>query len=169
MAALHASASAASPQPAGGQALRIVTFRIADRHFGVDVSTVREIRGWQPTTPLPNAAPHVLGVVNLRGIVLPVHDLRQRIGLGPTAVGPSSVVIVIAIGEQLAGILVDAVSDIVDVPESQLRAAPEMGGQDSQLLGLVVRNESVIVLPDLPAMVKDGTTGLDLAEAALFH
>jgi purine-binding chemotaxis protein CheW len=169
MATLHTSSSSAVPQVAAGQALRIVTFRIADRHFGVDVSTVREIRGWQPTTPLPNAAPHVLGVVNLRGIVLPVHDLRQRIGLGPTAVGPSSVVIVIAIGEQLAGILVDAVSDIVDVPDSQLRAAPDMGGSDSQILGLVVRNESVIVLPDLPAMVKDSAAGLDLGDVTLLH
>jgi purine-binding chemotaxis protein CheW len=169
MAAVQSNASAAAPQVAAGQALRIVTFRIADRHFGVDVSTVREIRGWQPTTPLPNAAPHVLGVVNLRGIVLPVHDLRQRIGLGPTAVGPSSVVIVIAIGEQLAGILVDAVSDIVDVPDSQLRPAPEMGGQDSQILGLVVRGESVIVLPDLPAMVKDASGGFDLGDVTLFH
>lgn len=149
--------------------MRIVTFRVADRHFGIDVSTVREIKGWQPTTPLPNAAPHVLGVVNLRGVVLAVHDLRQRIGLGPTQVGPSSVVIIIDLGQQLAGVLVDAVSDIVDVPPTQLRPAPDMGGGDAQLLGLVVRGDSVIVLPDLPAMIGDANVEVSLPDPQSVH
>jgi purine-binding chemotaxis protein CheW len=148
-----------------GTPLRIVTFKVADRQFGVDVSTVREIKGWQPTTPLPNAPPHVLGVVNLRGTVIAVHDFRQRIGLGPSVVGVSSVVIIVDLGGQLAGILVDAVSDIVDVPATQLRDAPDTGSRDTQLLGLVVRGDSVIVLPDLTAMVRHIGDMLDLEAA----
>jgi purine-binding chemotaxis protein CheW len=149
--------------------MRIVTFKVADRHFGVDVSTVREIKGWQPTTPLPNAPPHVLGVVNLRGTVIAVHDFRQRIGLGATSVGVSSVVIIVDLGDQLAGILVDAVSDIVDVPATQLRAAPDTGSRDTQLLGLVVRGDGVIVLPDLNAMVRQAGEMLDLDAATSVH
>jgi purine-binding chemotaxis protein CheW len=148
---------------------RIVTFRVADRHFGVDVSTVREIKGWQPTTPIPNAPSHVLGVVNLRGTVIAVHDLRHRIGLGATSVSASSVVIIVDLGDQLAGILVDAVSDIVDVPASALRAPPDMGGRDNLLLALVVRGDSVIVLPDLAAMVRDAGLPVDLAGSAVVH
>lgn len=160
----------ATPAASAGTPLRIVTFKVADRQFGVDVSTVREIKGWQPTTPLPNAPPHVLGVVNLRGTVIAVHDFRQRIGLGPSTVGVSSVVIIVDLGDQLAGILVDAVSDIVDVPATQLRDAPDTGSRETQLLGLVVRGDSVIVLPDLGAMVRHITETLDLdAAGALVH
>lgn len=150
------------PAANAGMPLRIVTFKVADRQFGIDVSAVREIKGWQPTTPLPNAPPHVLGVVNLRGTVIAVHDFRQRIGLGPSTVGVSSVVIIVDLGEQLAGILVDAVSDIVDVPATQLRDAPDTGSRDTQLLGLVVRGDSVIVLPDLGAMIRHAADALDL-------
>jgi purine-binding chemotaxis protein CheW len=134
---------------------RIVTFRVENRHFGVDVSAVREIKGWQPTTPIPNAPPHVLGVVNLRGVVIAVHDLRQCIGLAPVVVSAASVVIIIDCGDQLAGILVDAVSDIVDVTPDMMREPPNMGARDTMLLAIVVRGDSVIVLPDLAAMVRD--------------
>jgi purine-binding chemotaxis protein CheW len=108
-------------------------------------------------------------VVNLRGTVIAVHDLRHRIGLGATAVSASSVVIIVDLGDQLAGILVDAVSDIVDVPASALRAPPDMGGRDSLLLALVVRGDSVIVLPDLAAMVRDAGLPIDLAGSAVVH
>ena len=83
---------------------------------------MREIKGWQPTTPLPNAASHVLGVINLRGTIIAVYDLRHRLGLGPAEVSRSSVVIVVDLADRLAGILVDSVSDIIDVPRS--RPAP---------------------------------------------
>ncbi len=63
---------------------RIVTFKVGDRTFGIDVGMVREIKGWQTTTPLPHAAPHVRGVLNLRGVILAVYDLRTSIGLGQT-------------------------------------------------------------------------------------
>jgi purine-binding chemotaxis protein CheW len=148
---------------------RIVTFRVDDRHFGVDVSTVREIKGWQPTTPIPNAPPHVLGVVNLRGTVIAVHDLRHRIGLGHTAVSASSVVVIVDFGDQLAGVLVDAVSDIVDVTADMLRPPPDLGARDSMLLAIVVRGSSVIVLPDLAAMLRHSELALELPEAAAVH
>jgi purine-binding chemotaxis protein CheW len=117
---------------------RIVTFRVDGRSFGVDVAAVREIKGWQPTTPLPNAASHVLGVINLRGAIIAVSDLRQRLGLGPSTISRSSVVIVVDLGERLAGLLVDAVSDIVDIQISALRPAPDIAGEGDVILQALV-------------------------------
>jgi purine-binding chemotaxis protein CheW len=135
---------------------RIVTFRVDGRSFGVDVAAVREIKGWQPTTPLPNAASHVLGVINLRGAIIAVYDLRQRLGLGPSTISRSSVVIVVDLGERLAGLLVDAVSDIVDIQVSALRPAPDIAGEGDDILqALVVKGDEVVALLDLPAVVRE--------------
>ncbi len=144
-----AGVSAAKPQ-------QIVTFRVDGRSFGVDVGRVREIKGWQPTTPLPNAASHVLGVINLRGAIIAVYDLRQRLGLGPSTVSRSSVVIVLDLGERYGGILVDAVSDIVDVVPADLRPAPDVSGDgDDVLQGLLVKGDEVVALLDLDAIVRE--------------
>jgi purine-binding chemotaxis protein CheW len=151
------SAQTISTIAAGGGSHQIVTFRIDDRAFGVDVGTVREIKGWQPATPLPNAAGHVLGVINLRGAIIAVYDLRRRLGLGPASISRSSVVIVVDLGERFAGILVDAVSDIVDVTQADMRDAPEVAGDgDDVLNGLVVKGDDVVALLDLKAIVREG-------------
>ena len=134
---------------------QIVTFKIEDSTFGVEVESVREIKGWQPTTPLPNAASHALGVINLRGTIIAVYDLRHRLGLGPAEVSRSSVVIVVDLADRLAGILVDAVSDIIDVPRSSLRSAPEIAGDgDDALTALLVRGDDVIALLDIAAVIR---------------
>ena len=143
------AATAVKPQ-------QIVTFRVDGRSFGVDVSSVREIKGWQPTTPLPNAAAHVLGVINLRGAIIAVYDLRQRLGLGQSTMSRSSVVIVLDLGERYGGILVDAVSDIVDIVASDLRPAPDVADDgDDVLQGLLVKGDEVVALLDLHAIVRE--------------
>ena len=104
---------------------------IVDVHgqrFAVDIIQVREIRGWSVSTPLAGAAEDVLGVVNLRGTVLPVIDLAGRLGLGETTPNAASVVIVTEIAGRLVGLLVDAVCDIYPLADSDLLAAPEVGG-----------------------------------------
>lgn len=143
---------------AAGEVLQIVTFRVDGRSFGIDVSAVREIKGWQPTTPLPNSASHVLGVINLRGAIIAVYDLRRRLGLGTTELSRSSVVIVVDLGERYVGILADAVSDIVDVDSASLRPAPDVANDGGDLLkGLVVKGNEVVALLDLPAVVMETT------------
>ncbi|WP_293867766.1 chemotaxis protein CheW [uncultured Alsobacter sp.] len=133
---------------------RLVTFQSDSRAFGIDVSAVREIRGWQQTTPLPNSAEHVLGVINLRGSIVPVVDLRRRLGLGPTELSRSSVVIVTDIGDRLIGVLADAVSDIVDIQETDLQAAPAIQGNGDELVKtLAVKGPSVVALLELPAIL----------------
>ncbi|GGH09247.1 chemotaxis protein CheW [Alsobacter metallidurans] len=141
---------------------RIVTFKVDSRSFGVDVASVREIKGWQPTTPLPNAASHVLGVINLRGAIIAVYDLRRRLGLGASVISRSSVVIVVDLGERLAGLLVDAVSDIVDIQISSLRPAPEIAGEGDDILqALVVKGDEVVALLDLASVVRESATVLN--------
>jgi purine-binding chemotaxis protein CheW len=103
-----------------------VAFRVGAQEFCVDIMGVREIRGWTPATPLPHAPPYVRGVINLRGAVLPIVDLSMRFGLGPTEPTPRSVIIVVHIHQQVVGLLVDAVSDILTSSEASMQPTPDI-------------------------------------------
>jgi purine-binding chemotaxis protein CheW len=111
--------------PAVGAELLMV--QVGDQRFAMDIMTVREIRGWTASTPLPHAPTHVRGMINLRGVILPVVDLAARLGLGETAADASSVVVVTQINGRLVGLLVDAVCDILIVSENMLQAPPDVG------------------------------------------
>ncbi|WP_454278418.1 chemotaxis protein CheW [Sphingomonas sp. Marseille-Q8236] len=106
---------------------QLITFQLGDQILGVDIMAIREIRAWSPATPLPNVPAHVRGVVNLRGVVLPVLDLRHRLGWGITDPSARHVIIVVRIGDQLQGLIVDAVNDIVSVPPESMQPLPDMG------------------------------------------
>lgn len=125
---------------------KIVTFRVGTRTFGIDVDAVREIKGWHPATPLPHVPPHVRGVINLRGMILAVYDLRARIGLGVTAATPAHVILVVDVHERVAGLLVDAVSDIVDIQASSVRPPPDVQTCDQMLSGVVIVGDEVVSL-----------------------
>jgi purine-binding chemotaxis protein CheW len=138
-------------------ARRIVTFKVGERTFGIDVGMVREIKGWQATTPLPHAAPHVRGVLNLRGVILAVYDLRTAIGLGATDATATHVIVVVDVADKTAGLLVDSVSDIVDVPVSAVRPAPDLERDERGLIeGLVLLESDIVALLDLAAVIRDG-------------
>ena len=111
-----------STSKAGGREL--IAFRVGAQEFCVDIMAVRELRGWTETTPLPQAPSYVRGVINLRGIVLPVIDMGVRIGLAACEAGARHVVIVVCIGDQLVGLLVDSVCDILNVTEDGLQPTP---------------------------------------------
>lgn len=144
---------------AAGETRQIVTFKVDERTFGIDVGAVREIKGWQATTPLPHAASYVRGVINLRGIILAVYDLRNRFGIGPTEATRTHVIMVVDVGEQTAGLLVDTVSDIVDVPLEAIRPAPAIALGGLELIeGLAILAEDVVALLNLPAILSDGAT-----------
>ena len=139
--------SEGSPPSTPGLPTQIVTFRIAARVFGVDVAVVREIKGWQPTTALPEAAAHVLGVINLRGQIVPVYDLAMLLGIAGADTTASKVVIVLDVHDRPCGIVADAVSDILDVAPTDFRASPvAIGGADALVSTLVVKNGVVIAL-----------------------
>ena len=130
-------------------ARQLITFQIGEQYLGVDIMAIREIRAWTPTTMLPHVPSHVRGVVNLRGTVLPVIDLSARLGWGLTEPTARHVIIVVRIAEQLHGLIVDAVNDIVSINEEDLQPAPAMGADSpvSYLDGLVsVEDRMVMVL-----------------------
>ena len=99
--------------------IELLSFRLAEQEYSVDIMSVREIRGWTRATPLPHAPAYVRGVINLRGTVLPVVDLSTRLGMAPVEGDARNVIIVVQVGSQTAGLLVDAVSDILALPFPQ--------------------------------------------------
>jgi purine-binding chemotaxis protein CheW len=145
---------------------QLITFELGDRRLGIDIMAIREIRAWSPATPLPNVPSHVRGVVNLRGIVLPVIDLRHRLGWGTTEPSGRHVIIVVRIGEQLQGIIVDAVSDIVTLVPETIQPVPDVGDVSAAafLEGIATIDDRLIMILGLDRLVEGG--GMPLAEAA---
>jgi purine-binding chemotaxis protein CheW len=115
-----------------GETGEVIVVGIGGQQFAIDIMSVREIRGWTISTPLPGSPDHVLGMINLRGAVLPVVDLGARLGLGDTSPDSSSVVVVAQIHDRQVGLLVDAVEDILAVSEDMLQATPEIGSEASR-------------------------------------
>ncbi len=103
-----------------------VSFRVGTQEFCIDIMSVREIRGWAPATSIPHAPPYVRGVINLRGAVLPIVDLAARLGLPSAEPTARHVIIVTQIGERIAGVLVDAVSDILTTEERSIQDTPDV-------------------------------------------
>lgn len=135
---------------------QFISFTVGDEEYGVDIMAIREIKGWTPTTPLPEASAHMRGVIDLRGVIVPIIDLRVRFRHGPTEVTPTHVIIVVAIGEAMVGLLADAVVDIVTVSASDIQPTPdaEHGGGAGYLSGIVTVEGRMVVLLDLPALLE---------------
>ena len=128
--------------------LQYVSFTVAGGLYGIEITRVREIKGWSEPTSLPNAPHSMRGVLNLRGVVVPVFDLRCRFGRGNTEVGPSHVVIIVSLEDRLIGILVDAVSDILNLEPKDILPVPKTDGDITQgfLVGLVAQGERMVSL-----------------------
>jgi purine-binding chemotaxis protein CheW len=134
---------------------QFITFTIGTEEYGVDIMAVKEIRGWVETTSLPKAPDHVRGVINLRGSIVPIYDLRTRFGLGVTEATRTHVVIIVTVGERIAGVLVDTVSDILTVTAGDIRPVPDLdGGTESAFLrGLVALEERMVTLIDIEKLL----------------
>jgi purine-binding chemotaxis protein CheW len=110
----------------------VVSFRVSDQDFCIDIVSVREIRGWTQTTILPHAQDYVKGVINLRGSVVAVVDLSARLGLGVTEPTERHVIIIAQIGSQTVGLLADLVSDILTVPDEAMKPVPEVASESAR-------------------------------------
>ncbi len=108
----------------------LVAFKIGEQDFCMDIMSVREIRGWTPATPLPRSPDYMKGVINLRGAVLPIIDFAARMGLPSTEPDERNVIMVAHIGDRLVGLLVDAVSDIIDLKDVAVQTTPDVGSDD---------------------------------------
>jgi purine-binding chemotaxis protein CheW len=153
-----ASASdAVAAMAAMAHTLQFITFTLDAQEYGVDIMMVREIKGWTATTAIPNAPPHVRGVINLRGIIVPIFDLRARFGMGQTNPSKMHVVIIVMIGTRTIGLLVDAVSDIISIEPGAIRPVPDMGVQTDErfLEGLVALEDRMVTLVSLEGLFRD--------------
>ena len=158
---MHAAETLSTDDAATGRqdilargALQFITFTVGAEEFGIDIMVVREIKGWTDTTTIPNAPPHVRGVINLRGIIVPIFDLRAWFGMGTTAPTPMHVVIIVANERRTIGLLVDAVSDIISIEPSEIRQVPEMGlSIDAKFLeGLAPLEDRMVTLVSLDSL-----------------
>jgi purine-binding chemotaxis protein CheW len=132
-----------------------ISFAIGDDQYGVDIMAVREIKGWSNITHLPKQPDYVRGVLNLRGVMVPIIDLRCRFGQGMTEATPIHIVIIVQIGARQVGLLADQVLDIVSFDASQVQPVPRISEaeQDDFLSGLVTVEGQMIALIDLPALL----------------
>jgi purine-binding chemotaxis protein CheW len=112
--------------PPTGSRRELIAFRIADQEFCVDIMQVREIRGWTPATPLPRTPSYVKGVINLRGAVLPIVDLGARLGLTTEEPSARHVIMVVTVGGRTLGLLVEAVSDIINLSDDMVQPTPDV-------------------------------------------
>ena len=132
----------------------LIAFKVGDQEFCVDIMNVREIRGWTATTPIPHAPQYVVGVINLRGTVLPVLDLAGRLGKETVTPSHRHAIIVVQDEGRMTGLLVEAVSDIVTVSEQMIHPTPEVSASaGSFITGIVTLEGRMISLLSLPAVL----------------
>ena len=141
----------------GSNAHQMLTFVLGDETYGVDILRVQEIRGWSAVTKIPQSPPHVLGVLNLRGAIVPIVDLRMRFSLERAEYTAVTVIIVLSVkagnGKRNFGVVVDGVSDVVDVNETDVRPAPELAGSSDYIRGLVPVAERMLVMLDIDRLI----------------
>jgi purine-binding chemotaxis protein CheW len=142
---------AADGGPAIAGLSQFISFAISDDQYGVDIMAVREIKGWSQITQIPKQPDYMRGVLNLRGIMVPIIDLRCRFGQGMTEATPLHIVIVVQIGTRHVGLLADRVLDIVAINASQIQPVPRIaqGSRADFLSGLVTIESGMIALIDL--------------------
>jgi len=132
-----------------------ISFAIGDDQYGVDIMAVREIKDWSNVTHLPRQPEYVRGVLNLRGTMVPIIDLRCRFGQGATEATPMHVVIIVQIDDRQVGLLADRVLDIVSFDPSQIQPVPRIaqGSRTDFLSGLVTVDDAMIALINLPNLL----------------
>jgi purine-binding chemotaxis protein CheW len=136
-----------------------LTFMLAGEEYGIDILRVQEIKGWDKVTRIPRAPEYVLGVMNLRGVVVPIIELRRRFSLESAKFGPTTVVIVVRVsgerGERTVGVVVDAVSEVYNVATAQIRPPPDVGATvDTDFVkGLATVEDKMVILLDVDKLV----------------
>ncbi len=141
---------------------QFLTFLLAEEEYGVDILRVQEIKGWNAVTPIPNTPDYIRGVINLRGTIVPIVDLRRRFGLEAVEYGPMTVVIVLKVMREdksrVMGIVVDAVSDVYNVQDDSLKPAPDFGSVVNVdfVEGLATVDETMVIILDIDQLLNSG-------------
>jgi purine-binding chemotaxis protein CheW len=139
--------------------VQVLTLLLGDETYGVDILRVQEIRGWTPVTRIPYAPPHVLGVLNLRGSIIPIVDLRLLFALERVEYSAVTVIVVLSVicrdARRNFGVVVDGVSDVVDVDAAQVRTAPDLGSSAAtdHISGLLPVAQHMVILLDIDKLI----------------
>jgi purine-binding chemotaxis protein CheW len=134
-----------------------VTFRLGDETYGVNVMQVQEVLRITEIAPVPGASDYVVGIINLRGNVVTVIDTRKRFGLYPKELDDASRIVIIEADNQVIGILVDSVAEVVELRASEIESAPNVGNEESSkfIQGVTSRNGELLILVDLNRFLSD--------------
>ena len=144
---------------AAGATRQVLTFSLGGETYGVDILRVKEIRGWSPVTRIPRSTQAVLGVLNLRGAIVPIIDLRVRFALNAAEFTPVTVIIVLSLhtadGQRECGIVVDSVKDVADIAPDTIRPAPSLNASDTSefIEGITTCDEKMLILLDADRLV----------------
>jgi purine-binding chemotaxis protein CheW len=148
--------------------LEALAFKLGNEEYGIKILKVQEIRGYETVTRIASAPEHVKGVVNLRGTIVPIVDMRIKFKLGEPTYDQFTVVIILNIQDRVVGMVVDSVSDVISLTADQIKPAPDMGGalNTDYLVGLGTVDERMIILVDIDRMMSSEEMGVIEAVAA---
>lgn len=154
--------NSSSPAPAVPQALEFLSFTLGQEEYGIDIQKVQELRGYDAVTRIANAPEHIKGVVNLRGIIVPIIDMRIKFNLGTPTYDQFTVVIILNIANRVMGVVVDSVSDVITLKPEQIKPAPELGAlvETGYLTGLGTIDERMLILVDIDKLMSSSEMGL---------
>jgi purine-binding chemotaxis protein CheW len=157
-AASRSAAQAAAFQGRG----EFLTFRLGAEEYGVEILKVQEIRGYDAVTSIANTPDFIKGVINLRGVIVPIVDLRIKFNLGQVTYDPFTVVIILNIANRVMGVVVDGVSDVLELDASQIRPAPEFGSvlDTDYIIGLGTAGERMLILVDIERLMTSSEMAL---------
>jgi purine-binding chemotaxis protein CheW len=159
-------------EAASGGIRKVLTFSLGGEVYGVDILRVKEIRGWSPVTRIPQSPDSLLGVLNLRGVIVPIVDLRVRFGLPAAEFNALTVTIVMSLttdqGIKEHGFVVDSVRDVVDLAPGNIKPAPEVGGAQSNdfIEAIATHDEQMLILLDAAKLASRETSSTEAAEQA---
>jgi len=135
---------------------QFLTFTLADEEYGVDILKVQEIKGYVATTRIPNAPPHVTGVLNLRGTIVPIIDLRRTFNLPEVVYDQFTVIVVVVVHDRVMGMIVDSVSEVMNIMAEDIQPPPNLGkGGSNALRGLGKVDDKLVILLDIDAVLLD--------------
>lgn len=133
---------------------QFLTFRLQDEEYGIEILRVQEIKGFSRITPIPNTPCYIKGAMNLRGTVVPIVDLRTKFGLPEAEYNQFTVIIVVTVGKKIVGLVVDAVSDVLNIRDDAIEPTPELGGIDTAIMtGMAKTNDRLVMLLDIDRLM----------------
>ena len=132
-----------------------LTFRLGNEEYGVDILSVQEIKGYVQTTRLPNSPPEIIGVLNLRGTVVPIIDLRRKFGLEVVEYTSFTAIVVVVVRGRVMGMIVDSVSEVVNIPQAHIQPSPDFGAsmRINFIKGMAKRDDALITLLDIETVL----------------